>query len=57
MLVHWTATYFFSFPLLTYHKQQQQQLLPYGNSEGTSHLIVLSGGSLLNHDVTIVRDL
>ena len=42
VLVHWPAKYF-SFPLPTNHKQQQQ-LLPYGNSEGTRHLIVLSGG-------------
>lgn len=35
-------TYFFSFPLSTY-KNTQQQLLPDGNSEGTRHLIVLSG--------------
>ena len=43
MLAHWGGTYFFSFPLPTYRKQQQQ-LSPYGNSEGTCHLIVLSGG-------------
>ena len=41
MLVHWAPTYFFSCPLPSYHKQQQ--FLPYGNSEGTRHLIVLSG--------------
>ena len=41
MLVHGSAAYLFSFPLPTYHKQQ---LLPYGNPEGTRHLIVLSGG-------------
>ena len=33
MLVQRAATFFFSFPLPTCHKQQQ--LLPYGTSEGT----------------------
>ena len=37
MLVHWAATFLFSFPLLTHHKQEP---LSYGNSEGTRHLIV-----------------
>ena len=40
MLIHWAATYILILP--TYHKQQQ--LLPYGSSEGTHHLAVLSDG-------------
>ena len=42
VMLHSAATYVFSYPLPTYHKQQP--LLPYGNSEGTRYLIVLSGG-------------
>ena len=53
ILVNLAATYFSSFPL-TYHKWQQ--LLSYGNSEGTHHLIVLTDWSLYNHNVMIVRD-
>ena len=34
MLVHWATSI----------SSPQQQLLPYGNTEGTHHLIVLSGG-------------
>lgn len=41
MLVHWTATHSFSFPLPKHHKQQ---LSPYVNSEVTRLFILLSGG-------------
>lgn len=34
---------------------KQQQLLSYGISEGSHYFVVLSGGGLLNHNVTMVQ--
>ena len=45
MLVLWAATRFFHFL-----SRIAQQFLPYGNSEGPHHLIVLSSGELLCSD-------